>query len=340
MISIGVVFYKESKAEIILFLEHLEAAVANAQCAKGHIEEFIFVQNSNDEVLNIFLKEKLNYFSEKFEFLKISFIQNTTNNIGLARKLIIDRSSAEWVYLTDPDVLIQRLSLTNLINEIALVKDKKCYGITGTIDQKSSCELLNEVFRVLNWTGRFLHLAFQGSSKKIGSFVDHAPTAHLLLNKSLVHSLGNFSAILKNCGEDLDLTHRATQNDLFIYFGSSQVTHQQNFEFNHAVKKFFDYGQAQAWVFIKNGFCRRRIYRLIPAAGVFAILAGASIATKVAVKIAVIIFLSVLLLKPQIIFMFFAITTYGLGTVYGFTLELNSLIARTLFRQKAKKSFQ
>lgn len=340
MISIGVVFYKESKAELLIFLEHLEAAIVNANRETSQIEELIFVQNSKDEALSIFLNERLNYFSKKYVSLKIIFIQNTANNIGLARKLIMDHGSVEWVYLTDPDVLMQELSLTSLINETALIKNKKCLGITGTIDQKSNCELLNEVFKILNWSGRFFNLAFQGSSKKIGSFVDHAPTAHLLLNKSQVKALGNFSAEMKSCGEDLDLTHRATQNDLFIYFGSSRVTHQQNFEFDQAIKKFFEYGQAQAWVFIKNGFCRRRFYRLIPAVGIFVLVVGASMATKSAATIGFIAFLLVLLLKPQFIFMVSAIISYGLGTVYSFTLELNSLIARTFFRQKTKKSFQ
>lgn len=340
MISIGVVFYKESKANLIMFFDHLTNSLAMAQKQNCKILEIIFVQNSSDQNLKLFLMETLNDFKIKNDSLKIHLIQNTINNIGLARKTIVDRATTEWIYLTDPDVHLQESVFVELTREIYESKKYKCFGITGAINQKFKISFLNAVFKNLNWIDRFLNLAFQGISKKSGTLVDHAPTAHLLLNKSVTQELGNFSSEASRCGEDLDLTHRATQQGYLIFYGNSQVTHYQDFGIDHALKKFFEYGKAQAFVFLKNGLCRRRLYRLIPALVTLVFIAALPIVNTSAVAVFLIALFSILLLKPQMGFVTLVVLTYGFGTLFGFILELYALITRSLFRENSEKSFQ
>lgn len=337
MISIGVVFYNEKQENLNLFFNYFSNALSRSSAENCNIKEIIFVQNSKNKLMERYLTDFLNKLKKSNEFLNVSLIQNTVNNISLARRKIIESAIADWVYFTDPDVYLNETVFVDLASDIVNCQAFKILGITGQLFQKSDVGHLNSFFKIADSIGNILNLAFQGSKKKIGTLIDHSPSAHLLLNRSIVLQLGNFSSEFTKCGEDLDLTHRATQNGFLIYFGKSSVVHVQNFGFADAAKKFFHYGQAQAEVFLKNGFCLKRIYRLVPAAGSLAIAVFLFGANKMILICTGVMLMVVLLLKAELIFSLFFAIIYGVGTLSKFFLESCTLNFCGIFRKTAKK---
>ena len=328
MISIGVVFYKEPLKDIDFFLKALKLAIETACLNKIKIKQIVFVLNTSDQLLKNFLVEFQNSMIVSASLIEQVLIQNNMNNIGLARRLIIENSTSEWVYFTDPDVILQNDTFVHLGHESLLITKALTLGITGSVVHKAQSKYLQELFNLSRLLNGFSSLAFQGASLKAGLFVDHAPTAHLLVNKSIVQKLGSFSQEFDNCGEDLDLTHRATQQGYSIYFGKSQVMHQQNFTAMTAIKKFFGYGQAQASVFMKNGFCCRRIYRLIPALFSLIFFILCLLVEKKLILFLGFFLVALLFFAPQLVFVLFTVFTYGMGTVCRLISDVFTLIFR------------
>lgn len=347
MIAIGVVFYKEHNHCLDQFFSCLTTALRKSIDKKIEIKEIIFVLNSRDESVRKYLLSFLKVIETMNCGMKTELIQNSKNNIGLARRKILESAQTDWVYFVDPDVSIQENTFVILASEIAEQASKKWLGITGTISHESSSRLLQEVFNISSITSEFLKFDFQGTLRKTGTVVNHAPTAHLLLNKKVALKLGNFSSDYCRYGEDLDLTHRATQSGYAIGFGRSHVTHHQNFSEVHALKKFFNYGRVQFLVFRKNGFCRQRWYRLLPglsmALAIFIIawvLCSVEKTLNANLGLITVPILIITIFKPDLIFAVLALFAYGCGTIYSCISELNSLIAGAIFGKKSKKNFQ
>lgn len=326
MISIGVIFFQETTDILEGFFKHLTTALKNDSKKNSAVIEIIFVQNSKDENLELFLSENLKILQKNNVFLKTHLFRNSINNIAQARKKVVEFASCEWIYFTDPDVRLSEQIFEKLIDDIRSIEQlnqkEKILGITGLIHQNSENTNLRSVFNVIDFWGQKLNFAFQGTSKKVGLQVDHAPTAHLLLNKDVSQKLDHFSDEFDLCGEDLDLTHRATQKGCFIYFGSSEVIHLQNLNFRQMLKKSFRYGEAQALVFLKNGFCYQRVYRLIPALGVLFFAALLLFCNNLLIGLVTGIIVMFSLIAPQLGLTFLIVMTYGTATIYRFIAEL------------------
>lgn len=334
MISVGIVFYDESIKSLDIFFAALEAALKNIA-----VDQILFVQNSQDSRLENFLTKTLKDFERKFA-IKTKYVKNLQNNIGLSRKLICELSTSEWIYFTDPDVLIDKAALIELSREAVTLTSERILGITGTIEQSSQNIYLHKTFKIFKSLGKTLKFSFQGTETKIGTFVDHAPTAHVLLRRSVVVKLGNFSEEMKRYGEDLDLTHRAVQQGYKVYFGASRVVHQQNFKVWKAFAKFFNYGQVQAVVFFKNGLSLVRLYRLTPALCTLTLASFLVFSNEFLIKSSAAILAITALFKIEWVLTLSFILIYGIGTLFKVFLKTHSFCARMLFREKPRKSHQ
>ncbi len=332
MISIGTVFYKENIKDISKFLYYLESSMLYAK----KVEEIIFVLNESDQQLF----EKLQNFLTKHQSLtakKSKIILNSVNNVALARKKIVEESTAEWIYFIDPDIIIPESTIRN-IQSCLPNTNKHHWAMSGVINQKSDYKILDQSFLFFSKLSGFFKFNFQGSFQMAGSLIDHAPTAHLVLKRSAVIKIGNFSEKFSLVGEDLDLSHRATQGGLSIYFADLPVQHNQNYSLITAIKKFFRYGQVQPEVFFENGFLIKRCYRLLPMVGAI-ICVGMSFITYKFIFLALVVLLVLALIQKGWAFAFCLTTIYGLGGIWGTLKKIIGLIRSNESTQRTKHSF-
>lgn len=196
-------------------------------------------------------------------------IENPSNNLGFARQLILEKTTNEYVYLTDPDIDILQGNLKKLIQlaniEITNDSNLKFIGYGGTVTHRSTNPLLQSTFDFMSKISKLIPFAFQIQSHTYLVAVDHLPSCHLLLNKEIALRIGGFSSAFHKYGEDLDFTHRAYNNNYrFIFLPSAQVIHWQNFSTIKWLQKMFQHGRIQIPVQRINWKQGLRYYRLIP----------------------------------------------------------------------------
>ena len=197
-------------------------------------------------------------------------IENPSNNLGFARQLILEKTSNDYLYLTDPDIDIIQGNLKKLVQlvniEISEDLNHKYVGFGGTVTHKSKNYFLQSTFDFMSSLSKILPFSFQIQNHSYLMAVDHLPACHLLLNKRVALKIGGFSSGHSRCGEDLDFTHRAYNLDYrFIFLPSAQVLHWQNLSLAKWFYKMFTLGRVQIPVQkmnMKNGL---RYYRLLPA---------------------------------------------------------------------------
>ena len=195
--------------------------------------------------------------------------ENPSNNLGFARQLILEKSSNEYIYLTDPDIDLVPGNLIKLIQfanaEITNESNKKYAGFGGTVLHKSENYFLQNTFDFMSKLTRLIPFSFQIQNHSDLVAVDHLPACHILLNKQIALHLGGFSSALSKCGEDLDFTHRAyNKNYRFIFLPSAYVIHWQNLSLAKWFYKMFSLGRIQIPVQRLNLKDGLRFYRLIP----------------------------------------------------------------------------
>lgn len=196
-------------------------------------------------------------------------LENPSNNLGFARQLILEKSTNEYIYLTDPDIDIIHGNLEKLIQlantEITNDINIKYAGFGGTVTHRSNNSFLQKTFDFMSKVSKLIPFSFQIQNHSNLVAVDHLPACHVLLNRQIALKIGGFSSALNKCGEDLDFTHRAYNLDyLFIFLPSAQVIHWQNLSLIKWFFKMFTLGRIQIPVQkinYKNGL---RFYRLIP----------------------------------------------------------------------------
>lgn len=196
-------------------------------------------------------------------------IENPSNNLGFARQLVLEKSSHDYIYLTDPDIDIIQGNLKKLIQlvntQVSEDPSQQYVGFGGTVTHKSKNYFLQSTFDFMSNLSKLLPFSFQIQNHSYLMAVDHLPACHLLLNKKVALKIGGFSSGQNKCGEDLDFTHRAYNLDYrFIFLPSAQVLHWQNLSLFRWYLKMFTLGRVQIPVQklnMKNGI---RFYRLIP----------------------------------------------------------------------------
>ncbi len=203
--------------------------------------------------------------------------ENPSNNLGFARQLVLEKSSNEYIYLTDPDIDILPGNLEKLIQlanaEITNDINLKYAGFGGTVTHKSKNVFLQKTFDFMSKVSKIVPFSFQIQNHSNLVAVDHLPACHVLLNKQIAFKIGGFSSALDKCGEDLDFTHRAYNLDYrFIFLPAAQVVHWQNLSLIKWFFKMFTLGRIQIPVQKINFRQGLRFYRLIPLCLLFMLI--------------------------------------------------------------------
>lgn len=256
-LSCGIVIYDEI-TEIQNLIPKLKREL------KDYSVEWIFVLNHEQVEIRKWIST---WIQSNFQNAKC--FENPSNNLGFARQLILERSSNDYVYLTDPDIDILHGNLNKLIKlaetEITNDSNLNYIGFGGTVAHKSNNYLLQNTFEFMSKLSKLIPFSFQIQNHSQLVAVDHLPACHLLLNRNLALYIGGFSAAHARCGEDLDFTHRAYNlNYRFIFLPSAQVIHWQNLSLTRWFYKMFTLGRIQIPVQRNNYKSGFRFYRLLP----------------------------------------------------------------------------
>ena len=257
-LSCGIVIYDEVR-EIQNLLPKLQLEL------KDYSIQWIFILNHEQAEIRKWIS---NWIREQLP--SALCLENPSNNLGFARQLILEKAQHDYIYLTDPDIDIIHGNLKKLIQlintDISDNNNHKYVGFGGTVTHKSNNYFLQSTFDFMSGLSKLLPFSFQIQNHSYLMAVDHLPACHLLLNKRVALKIGGFSCGHKKCGEDLDFTHRAYNQDYrFIFLPSAQVFHWQNLTLAKWFTKMFKMGRVQIPVQksnMKNGL---RYYRLLPA---------------------------------------------------------------------------
>lgn len=256
-LTCGIVVYDEVN-EIKTLIPKLKLELKNYEV------EWIFILNHEQDEIRKWIRTWI-----KSNIEGALCLENPSNNLGFARQLVLEKSSNEYIYLTDPDIDMLPGNLEKLIQlantEMTNVINLKYAGFGGTVTHKSNNVFLQKTFDFMSKLSKIIPFSFQIQNHSNLVAVDHLPACHLLLNKQIALKIGGFSSALNKCGEDLDFTHRAYNLDYrFIFLPAAQVVHWQNLSLIKWFVKMFLLGRIQIPVQkinFKNGI---RFYRLIP----------------------------------------------------------------------------
>lgn len=256
-LSCGIVIYDEIK-EIQSLLPKLKIELATYEV------EWIFVLNHEQEEIRKWISNWL-----RSQISNCICLENPSNNLGFARQLLLETCSNNYIYLTDPDIDLVPGNLKKIIqlanNEIINDSYSNFLGYSGTVTHRSNNYFIQDTFDFMAQVSKLIPFAFQIQTHKYLVPVDHIPACHVLLNKSLAVKIGGFSSALEKCGEDLDFTHRAYNEDYrFVFLPSAQVYHWQNLTLAKWFYKMFNMGRIQIPVQKMNFKKGLRYYRLLP----------------------------------------------------------------------------
>lgn len=259
-LSCGIVIYDEVK-EIQNLLPKLKIELDQYNV------EWVFVLNHEQPKIRKWIANWI-----QTQVTSCICVENPSNNLGFARQLLLEKSTHDYIYLTDPDVDIIPGNLKKLIqlaqNEIITASQSHIIGYGGTVTHRSENSFMQATFDFMSKLSQSLPFAFQIQNHAFISAVDHLPACHLLLNKQMALRIGGFSAALEKCGEDLDFTHRAYNAGLrFIFLPAAQVLHWQNMSLAKWFFKMFKMGRIQIPVQRLNSKQGFRFYRLLPVMG-------------------------------------------------------------------------
>lgn len=313
-LSCGIVIYDEVR-EIQNLLPKLKLEL------KEYSVEWIFILNHEQAEIRKWISTWV-----RGQLPEANCIENPSNNLGFARQLVLEKSSSEYIYLTDPDIDIIPGNLKKLIQlintDISDDFNQNYVGFGGTVTHKSENLFLQATFDFMSGLSKIIPFSFQIQNHSYLMAVDHLPACHLLLNKKVALKIGGFSSGHSKCGEDLDFTHRAYNHDYrFIFLPSAQVLHWQNLSLAKWYYKMFTLGRVQIPVQRHNMKKGLRYYRLIPTASLFALIV-ISIYSLHFLIFALSAVLLTSLFSIGFLGFFFTYFTYSLGGLFELTVPI------------------
>ena len=256
MIAIGIVTYKDNLS--LLSLLNLIGLSPRA----SEINEIIIVDNGASANLKDELAEFENkYFGVVGNRVKIRLFSSDQNSIGLARKMIVNASTSQFIAFIDPDC---RPSLGWVDALFAAVDqfevDKNLVGITGPIESVSQSATVHQLIQILFSNSflakRFSQFATSASSSKraaMGSSFRPATgsTSNLLLKREFVLAVGNFSERFSRVGEDLELSIRLRRNGYhFAWCEQMKIQHSVPDSISKWLRKIYQYGVGQGMALV------------------------------------------------------------------------------------------
>ena len=273
--------------------------------------EWIFVLNHPTALLKNAILKKL-----KLQLPEFKYFENTENNIGLARNIILQKAKNELIYFTDPDIEHTSNCLKQLINLVEVSKtEMHLLGFTGPVIHKSKNKSMNQMFYFLQSIAQKISFSFQIQNHTFLNTVDHAPTCHLLIFKSKAQLIGGFSEQIQRVGEDLDFSHRGYNAGLrFLFAPGAQVIHHQNMGLKGWLIKVMYFGRAQIMVHKKNTSMPLRIYRLVPMSFIF-VFFSLFLLSKLFSGLFLLLLMLGFLMNNSVVYLLLTILSYSVGEV-------------------------
>ena len=188
--------------------------------------------------------------------LPITILSLKENNIGRARRLLVEKASSDWIVFVDADCRVQPNWLQSLrYNFLSCTKTNSSVVGVGGPNRMPAKNLFQKTINK-NLQSSLLHgfSAQSYSTKGKAKVVDHLPTTNAMLLRSAVLNAGNFADRFSRFGEDLDLGLRISSS------GGQLVMYDQPVVENNCAENLKDwlfrmwrFGNAQAMVFGRRG---------------------------------------------------------------------------------------
>lgn len=302
-ITIGIVIYDEV-ARIKKLIDSFPAATSDRfEC------NWIFILNHQDTELRTLIKKFLTQLLPN-----ATCIENPSNNIAIARNLILQNCQTTWLYFTDPDIDQSAQSLNLILEKASTNKIENIVGFGGPVLYKSTNFVLQKTYDFFSNIMRFLPLSFLIQNHPSEKVVDHIPTCHMLLKKDFALQVGAFNAAYELFGEDLELTHRlANQKFNFLFVPQAYVIHWQNISLTKHLLKMFHWGQVQISSTYDNWSTGIRWYRLFPLFILITILSLLCLAEGFILQIFILLFLMLSFFLPGFYGATLSFLAYALG---------------------------
>ncbi len=326
-LSLGLVVRNEA-SQIIECLENFK------KIAGDHLGAIIIVDNdSADNTLKL-----IKTWQNQALPFGVVLIPSKDNNMALARNLILEHASTQWLYFTDADCRLQADSWSNLIkilqtrNEVGMAKSV-AFGGGNTTPLANTFVSQGLSFLAYHW------LAHMGSIQAVSpteaSPVALLSTCNLLVCVKTAKACGGFDEIYWRVGEDLSLSHRLRKaGHQLLSVPGIQVVHHQDRGLKNWLRKMFFYGRAQVHIAVKypRHFWGLRGLQCLAVLG-FAILMISQ--PMMAIGILIIYFLSLIVLAKSpkwsrlagIGFVFLTHAAYAIG-------ELSAILTLPIFALK------
>ena len=294
------------------------------------LEHIIIVDNgSQDSTLKLiedfFSKHQVNH----------QIILNIENNIGLARRLIVEACQTSLLAFIDSDCLAPRYWLESLVTNYKenIVNFPHLAGV-GSFNRLSNQSVFQKTINLLLSSFLGHGASPQGANPKKKKIVDHLATTNCLFKVQAIKEVGNFSPHFSRVCEDVDLGIRLNKNGYkLLLYPNNGVINQSAKDLGSWAARMFRFGAGQMNILWHHAF-RKHWPSLV--AGPFFVLMIASLLLSRQHEYFLLPFLAyttIILLAstficirkkqwPLISNVFFAFLTthfsYGGGAVFGF----------------------
>lgn len=228
-VTVALVCYQEKEK-----LAHVLKDLKN-QTVFDNIGEVLIFQNGT-------CKQTSKTAESFLEKLPLKIFSSSSNNLGLARAKLVEKSLYDLIVFTDSDCSLPENWLEELLSHWKNKEPNDVVAIGGP-------NLLPEK----RWWQKMVNLSLchplghgwspQAWKVKKKTKVSHIPTTNGLFLKQAVLSVGNFSEQYKFAGEDLDLGLRLKRKGHLILFPSPTVTNNYAKTYFESLKRLFIFGK-------------------------------------------------------------------------------------------------
>jgi glycosyltransferase involved in cell wall biosynthesis len=231
-LTICMVVYNEEKN--LSIIEH-NLCLLNRVAPQFHC---LLIDNASDEGST----GALHQLSTKYG---VRFVVRSENHLPQARQQALLIAETQWVGFIDADCRIDEAWVSHVIKELSMPKEV-VVGFGGPwIIVGDAAPIYQGLFRT--FLGHFGLCYLAGPSK--AQFVPHLPTANIIYHRQKVLSVGGFSSLHPQVGEDLDLSHRLQEHGFLLeYKPNLKIQHRLPVAFKDWCRKMFLYGTARGEV--------------------------------------------------------------------------------------------
>ncbi len=248
-VSVGLVYFNE--------IHQLQSCLESlfVESNRQYILELIVVFNSQKHVA---AEKILTNFHKKYPRITFRLLPFEENNIGLARRRIVNASKGQYLCFTDPDCRVSSDWLFKFLYYFHLLnrKDKNCAALTGAtkLSPDSPAHILN-YFLKHKWLSLKSGQTWQASSPHL---VDHTQTSNSFFVVKILRKVGNFSPAFSVAGEDLELGLRLGENGFHQYICPGPlVFHQTSENWKAWFLRCLKLGGGQYNSYLGYRFCHR-----------------------------------------------------------------------------------